>query len=284
MVLRKMINIASTPLDKAISHLLIGALFFAMRSCEYLNTNTNEEKKRTKLLRLQNIKFKKEGKLVPFSSSILRSADLVIITFEFQKNMNRNQSVHMFKTNDKTLNPVSAWATTVQRILNTIPGANGNTKVCSFLSNQKVIELDAFLVRTKLRSVVELIGEVVLGFGKEDVGLHSIRSGGAMAMFLSGVSDVIIQRVGRWSSLAYLEYIREQVETFTFGVSQKMLEHEAFHHLNENIEKSNEEKPTKSDGSIQIPYTVHFSDGVLEKDTNNQSIVIKDNKVMEDDA
>jgi hypothetical protein len=63
-----------------------------------------------------------------------------------------------------------------------------------------------------------------------------------------------------------------------------MLEHKAFHHLNENIEKSDEEKPTKSDGSIQIPYTVHFSDGVLEKDTNNQSIVIKDNKVMEDDA
>jgi hypothetical protein len=90
MVLRKMINIASTPLDKAISHLLIGALFFAMRSCKYLNTNTNEEKKRTKLLRLHNIKFKKEGNMVPFSSSILRSADLVIITFEFQKNMNRN--------------------------------------------------------------------------------------------------------------------------------------------------------------------------------------------------
>ena len=43
-----------------------------------------------------------------------------------------------------------------------------------------------------------------------------------MAMFLSGVSEIIIQRVGRWTSLAFLEYIREQVDAFTIGVSQKM--------------------------------------------------------------
>jgi hypothetical protein len=56
--------------------------------------------------------------------------------------------------------------------LKTTPEANGDTKVCSFLSNQKVIEIEASYVRTKLRSVVELIGEVVLDFGKEDIGLY----------------------------------------------------------------------------------------------------------------
>ena len=60
------------------------------------------------------------------------------------------------------------------------------------------------------------------------MGLHSIRAGGAMAMFLSGVNEIIIQRVGRWASLAFLEYIREQVESFTIGVLQKMLENENF--------------------------------------------------------
>ena len=42
------------------------------------------------------------------------------------------------------------------------------------------------------------MGERILGFTKDDVGLHSIRSGGAMAMFLSGVSTIVIMRVGRW--------------------------------------------------------------------------------------
>ena len=53
------------------------------------------------------------------------------------------------------------------------------------------------------------------------------------SMFLSGVSEIVIQRVGRWESFAFLEYIREQVENFTYGVSTKMLKNEKFYHLNE---------------------------------------------------
>ena len=78
-----------------------------------------------------------------------------------------------------------------------------------------------------------MIGENELGFTKDEVGLHSIRSGGAMAMFLSGVSDIIIQRIGRWESFAFLEYIREQVENFTYGVLEKMLQHEKYYHMND---------------------------------------------------
>ena len=52
-------------------------------------------------------------------------------------------------------------------------------------------------------------------------------------MFLSGVSEIIIQCIGQWESFAFLEYIREQVENFTYGVSKKMLDNEKFHHINE---------------------------------------------------
>jgi len=41
------------------------------------------------------------------------------------------------------------------------------------------------------------------------VGLYPIRSGGAMAMFLSGISEIIIQRVGRWERFAFLDHIWE---------------------------------------------------------------------------
>ena len=72
------------------------------------------------------------------------------------------------------------------------------------------------------------MGKGALGFTKDDVGLHSIRSGGAMAMFLAGTRTIIIMRIGRWSSEAFLEYIREQVEQFTLGVSKNMLRFEHF--------------------------------------------------------
>ena len=68
-----------------------------------------------------------------------------------------------------------------------------------------------------------LIGKDVLGFNKDDIGLHSILAGVEMAIFLSGTSFIIIMRVGRWLSEAFLEYIREQVDYFTIGVSQRML-------------------------------------------------------------
>ena len=43
-------EIAESKLDIALSWLFIGAIFFAMRSCEYLKTTANEGSKRTKIL------------------------------------------------------------------------------------------------------------------------------------------------------------------------------------------------------------------------------------------
>lgn len=222
-------------LQKNYTWLLIGAIYFAMRSCEYVRTTNHECNKRTKILRLKNIVFKKNGQILDHDSVHLLYADMVIITFEFQKNNIRNRTVHMFRTGDPLLCPVVAWATTIKRILRTVPNASENTKVSSFYMNGQIKEVDASTLRSRLRSIVDVIGKNVLGFTKDDVGLHSIRSVGAMAMFLSGVSDIIIQRVGRWESNAFMEYIREQVETFTYGVSKKMLKNEQFYHLN-NIE------------------------------------------------
>jgi hypothetical protein len=283
-VLRKMWELANSAKDKAIAWLLIGALFFAMRSCEYLKTSALESSKRTKILRMKNIKFKKNGILLPHSSSDLGTADMVIITFEFQKNQLRNQTVHMFKTDDEILNPVLAWSKTVQRIWQTIPNASDDTKVCAFFENGRVFDIDSTQIRPKLRAIVELIGQHELGFSKEDIGLHSIRSGGAMAMFLSGVSEIIIQWVGRWVSFAFLEYIREQVDSFTIGVSQKMLLYENFHHLNENETKkmTDTEKqapiPSEDGEFTKMPFTVHYSRGVLnDKIRSQQSHQRKEN-------
>ena len=63
-----------------------------------------------------------------------------------------------------------------------------------------------------------------------------------MTMFLSGVSTIVIQRVGRWESDAFMEYIQEQVESFTVGVSEKMIRNESFYHLNNDAYMHSKDK------------------------------------------
>ena len=84
-VLRKMHEVSYNQWEHAVTQLLILAIFFAMRSCEFLQTSHHEESKRTKIIWLNNIIFKKKGKTIHHSANFLSlsSAELVILTFEF---------------------------------------------------------------------------------------------------------------------------------------------------------------------------------------------------------
>ena len=44
-----------------------------------------------------------------------------------------------------------------------------------------------------------------------------------MAMYLAGVPVFTIMLIGRWSSDAFLRYIRRQVQEFSAGVSRRMI-------------------------------------------------------------
>ena len=267
-VLRKMNELSTTPWEVAVTHLLILGLFFAMRSCEYLETRYPEESRRTRILRIKNIKFKKDGKILPHSSSeeILKSAELIIITFEFQKNDWRNHTVHMFSSGDILLCPVIIGTKIVKRVI-AIPGSNDDSKICMFLTEDgKITHINSAQVLPRLRATVQIMGKDKLGFSEDDVGLHSLRAGGAMAMFLSGVPTIIIMRIGRWSSEAFLEYIREQVESFTFGVSKKMIRFEHFHTLNaeqcqdqQELENIFIEDKVSGNDTVPIEHKIRFS-------------------------
>ena len=65
----------------------------------------------------------------------------------------------------------------------------------------------------------------------EEVGTHSVRSGAAMAMYLGECPVYTIMMIGRWSSDAFLRYIRKQIEQFSHNVSCKMLKFETHRHV-----------------------------------------------------
>ncbi len=94
--------------------LFIGAFFFAMRSCEYLSVSGT---RRTKLLKLKNIRFFKNRKELDHIDKLLHEADTVSITFEFQKKDTKNDTITQHKSTDTLLCPVKVWARIIKRLL-----------------------------------------------------------------------------------------------------------------------------------------------------------------------
>ena len=54
------------------------------------------------------------------------------------------------------------------------------------------------------------------------LGSHSLRAGGAMSLKLHGFDDTTIMKMGRWTSLTFLQYIHNQIAHLSKDVSRKM--------------------------------------------------------------
>jgi hypothetical protein len=209
----------SSTAEVAAADLAIGAFFFAMRSCEYTHVTGS---RRTKPLRLRNLRFLRNNKVLALSDPDLASATAIAITFEFQKTDVRHETVHQHATGRTVLCPVRRWAAIVRRIL-AYSGSDADSLVSTVVCNDKRSLVTGAFLSTKLRDAARALGEDVLGFPADDIGTHSIRSGGAMAMYLAGVPVFTIMLIGRWSSDAFLRYIRRQVLQFSVGVSKRMI-------------------------------------------------------------
>ena len=225
-VLRELAKLKCTESQRAILQLAIGGFFFAMRSCEYLKVS-QAELRRTAILCIRNIRFLSDGKDLPLDHPLLELeyAGCVSITFEFQKKDERMDTVTQLFSGDDVLCPVRQWAAIVRRVLS-YPGANLDTPVLAVWRNDKIEHISSVEMVQALRAAVVAVGEDKLGFDKEDIGTHSIRSDAAMAMFLGECPVYVIMMIGRWSSDAFLRYIRKQVEQFSHNVLRRMLRFE----------------------------------------------------------
>lgn len=218
-LLRVLAKITNDAADVACGQLAIGAFFFAMRSCEYMKVSGE---RRTKLLTLENLRFFRDNQALSLTDPELHTADCVAITFIFQKNDERDATVTQWRTDDPVLCPVRAWSSIVKRILS-YPNTDFKTSVNTVMSRGKLVEVKSKWLLDRLRAAVRTIGKDVLGFKAMELGNHSICSGAAMAMYLAGVPVFTIMLIGRWSSDAFLRYIRRQVQEFSSGVSKRMI-------------------------------------------------------------
>ena len=191
-----------------------------MRSCEYLEVNRASEKQ-TKLLQIRNFQFFSKNKRMNIHSEDISKADYLAITFESQKNGEKFQTIIQHRSK-RTLCPVKAWSTLIKLILS-YENTDESSTINYFSSEEgepKHIKASDMILH--LRSTCMSIGEDRLGFQPQNVGTHSIRTSFAMQLFLAGVKDFTIMLMGRWKSLAFLRYIRPQVQQFSKNLSDLM--------------------------------------------------------------
>jgi hypothetical protein len=231
-----------SPLDSVIAWLQTIAYFWCMRSCEYSDVNGE---RRTKLLCVRNIRFFDESNRdISSKLDLLTEATTVSITFEFQKKDVRDETVSHQKSFDKInggeMCPVRAAAEIVRRIYSyNIPRDKVKDTPINYVEvNGKGFTIPSSLILTKIRHAVANLGHEKLGFHPNEVGTHSNRSGGAMGMFLAGTPVYTIMLMGRWSSDAFMRYIRKQFLSLSHGIAAKMLTFEQFYTVPDFVHNS----------------------------------------------
>jgi hypothetical protein len=96
-------------------------------------------------------------------------------------------------------------------------------------ASSSVVLLPSKLLLYHLRTTCTLLGgAATFGYDAADIGTKSLRSGAAMGLFLMDHSITKIMLLGRWSSDAFLKYIRPQVVEWTNQLSRDMIHHNSF--------------------------------------------------------
>jgi hypothetical protein len=210
-----------------VADLIIGAWFFAMRSCEYTQTPVPG---RTLIICLAGVIFRDHRRrVIAQGNPLIVDAEYVTLIFEDQKNGTKRDARTQRRTNHKILCPVVRWGTIVLRIRRTIPGFSATTTVNTIRLGSKTLLIANSFTKKSLRTTCRIFGgKATFGFDPHEIGNKSVRSGAAMALFLADVSTAKIMILGRWSSDAFLAYIRPQVLEWTNDMSLDMTRLDSF--------------------------------------------------------
>jgi hypothetical protein len=201
------------------AEMIVAAWFFAMRGCEYSHS---PRAGKTKPICAVDVVFRtKDRRTIKHQTKRTHRAEYVTITFKNQKNGKMFDSRTQRRTGHKLLCPVLRWSSLItrQRQMKLSP----QKPIFRIRTAGKIQFINMKYVRNLLRTTCEIFGgKDEFGFDPSEIGSKSVRSGAAMALFLADVSVAKIMILGRWSSDAFLDYIRPQVLEWTGSMSRDM--------------------------------------------------------------
>jgi hypothetical protein len=212
---------------KAVGDLSVIAFYYLLRVGEYTKprfvTRAGKTKRATRTIQftIGDVGFFKNNKILSRQSSLktLLTADSCTLKITNQKNGRMGQTIHHHAI-DKPDCPVRALAHRVNHILSN--GGTTTNLICDLWTNNKWEQITPSDMLTELRNTVTNLDLKSSGIDPDLVGVHSLRAGGAMALKLTGSNDTTIMKMGRWTSLTFLQYIHNQIAHLSKDLSKHM--------------------------------------------------------------
>ena len=128
------------------------------------------------------------------------------------------QTIHQESTGE--MGGVAALARRVHHILS--HNGDENMLICNYSIQNEWHSVTAPMMVSQVRQAAKELKMENLGIDADLIGAHSLRAGGAMALKLMKYSDTTIQKIGRWTSSTWLQYIHNQIAHLSKGVAADM--------------------------------------------------------------
>lgn len=207
--------------------LIVVAYFYLLRICEYTQSSRPT---RTVPLRRQDIQLWNQGAIIAHTAPLadLLRATGATINLENQKNGKKGGVVHHAASGDPDLDPIPALARLVHRIAHLPATTPLGTFELAPTRLQRVSPGD-ITSAVRLGAIGDNLADA--GYSLDRIGSHSLRSGGAINLALNGYDQVVIMKMGRWSSNTFLTYIQSQIGELTQGISTSMARPMRFHRV-----------------------------------------------------
>ena len=195
---------------------------------EYTIKGTRNSTKQTVQFRLKDITFFKRdivgtmrqlSRLAP--GNTILAADGATLKLDNQKNGWKGVCVHHESNGHPVHCPVRALGRRFLHIRTHT--TNFDTFLSAFFNLGNRFDVLDSDIRKSLKHVAAILDyPQTKGIPINRIDTHSLRTGGANALSLSGHSDREIQKMGRWRSATFKEYVREELAGFSEGMSRKM--------------------------------------------------------------
>ena len=219
--------LTKSPVARHSGALIIVAFYYLLRVGEYTQppmvTINGQRVRATRTVQFSvgNVGFFAKGRIIPRSAPLkdLLRADLATLKISNQKNGRMGQTISHNITGTKSC-PVRALASIVHHILS--HGGSDSDPLSSYYYKGDWKTVTAKQIVTRVRSVVAELNLAEHGIDPDLVGAHSLRAGGAMALKLHGFDDTTIMKIGRWTSLTFLQYIHNQIAHLSTDISKTM--------------------------------------------------------------
>jgi hypothetical protein len=230
---------------QATADLALIAFYYLLRIGEYTIKSTAEigkpNKKQTVQFKLEDVMFfskDRKGRIRQLPRNVsereMMTADSATLKLDNQKNGWKAACIHQEVNGEHIKCPVRALARRVIHLRQN--EASGKTFLCKVYAKEGNKYVCAGDVSAGLKVAASILQyPLTRGIPISSVDKHSLRSGGANALALSGYSDTQIQKMGRWRGKTFKECIREDLACYSAGMSTNMKRNFKFVNIAGNI-------------------------------------------------